>query len=403
MTTTAQIQGQCDPRFTAVREAFVDNFATREEVGAAVCVYVEGKPIVDLWGGYANAARTRPWDQHTIVNVASTTKGMVALCTHMLVERGLLDLDAPVARYWPAFAQADKAHIPVRWLLSHRAGLPAIRQDMPPQSLYDWHAFTRVLEETAPWWTPGTQHGYHAMTFGYLVGEVIRRISGKSVGQFLRTEVAGPLGADCFIGVQASEDARAAETLPDPPPLPGDTTVWDVLLRDPASMAARAFANPSYGHEVSNTRACRAAEIPSVNGHTTARALARIYGALADGGTLDGIHLLHPATIEAAIVEQSSGPDAILPFPTRFGLGFMLTMPEQAGTSGTGISPFPPFGPNPRAFGHPGGGGSIGFADLEGHIGFGYVMNQYQTGTPRNPDLRWVTLVEAAYKSLGAQ
>jgi CubicO group peptidase (beta-lactamase class C family) len=217
MTTTAPIHGQCDPRFTAVREAFADNFATRGEVGAAVCVYVEGTPVVDLWGGYANAARTRPWDQDTIVSVASTTKGMVALCTHMLVERGLLDLDAPVARYWPEFAQADKAQIPVRWLLSHRAGLPALRQDMPPQSLYDWHAFPRALAAEAPWWTPGTQHGYHALTFGYLVGEVIRRVSGKSVGQFFHTEVAGPLGADFFIGVPASEDARAAETLPDPP------------------------------------------------------------------------------------------------------------------------------------------------------------------------------------------
>jgi CubicO group peptidase (beta-lactamase class C family) len=400
MTTTASIHGQCDPRFTAVREAFADNFATRGEVGAAVCIYAQGKPVVDLWGGYANAARTRPWDQDTIVSVASTTKGMVALCTHMLVECGLLDLDAPVARYWPEFAQADKAHIPVRWLLSHRAGLPALRQEMPPQSLYDWHAYTSALAGEVPWWTPGTQHGYHALTFGYLVGEVIRRISGTSVGQFFRTEVAGPLGADFFIGVPESADARAAETLPDLPPLPGETTIWDVLLRDPTSMATRAFANPPRGPEVRNSRAWRAAEIPAGNGHTTARALARIYGALADGGTLDGVHLLHPATIDAAIVEQSSGPDAILPYPTRFGLGFMLTMPEQAGASGTGI---PPFGPNPRAFGHPGAGGSIGFADLDGRIGFGYVMNQYQTGTPRNPDLRWVTLVEAAYKSLGAK
>jgi CubicO group peptidase (beta-lactamase class C family) len=381
----------------AVREAFAENFATRGDVGAAVCVYVEGTPVVDLWGGYANAARTQPWDQDTIVNVASTTKGMVALCAHMLVERGLLDLDAPVARYWPEFARADKAHIPVRWLLSHRAGLPAIRQDMPPQSLYDWHAFPRALAAEAPWWTPGTQHGYHALTFGYLVGEVIRRISGTSVGQFFRAEVAEPLGADFFIGVPASADARAAETLPDLPPLPGETTVWEVLLRDPASMATRTFANPPRGPEVRNSRAWRAAEIPAGNGHTTARALARIYGALADGGTLDGVHLLHPATIDAAMVEQSSGPDAILPYPTRFGLGFMLTLPEQAGVAGTGI---PPFGPNPRAFGHPGAGGSIGFADLDGRLGFGYVMNQYQTGTPRNPDLRWVTLAEAAYNAL---
>jgi CubicO group peptidase (beta-lactamase class C family) len=400
MTTTVQIHGQCDPRFTAVREAFADNFSTRGEVGAAVCVYVEGTPVVDLWGGYANAARTRPWDQDTIVSVASTTKGMVALCAHMLVERGLLDLDAPVARYWPEFAQADKAHIPVRWLLSHRAGLPALRQDMSLQSLYDWHAFPRALAAEAPWWTPGIQHGYHALTFGYLVGEVIRRVSGKSVGQFFHTEVAGPLGADFFIGVPASEDARAAETLPDPPPLPGDTTVWDGLLRDPASIAARTFANPPRGPEVRNTRAWRAAEIPATNGHTTARALARIYGALADGGALDGVHLLRPATIDAAIVEQASGPDAVAPYPTRRGLGFILPLPEHFHAFGLSDQPF---GPNPCAFGHWGAGGSVGFADGDGGIGFGYVMNQYKTGTPRNPDLRWPALVEAVYASLGAK
>ncbi len=391
MTVTVQIQGTCDPRFMAVHEAFAENFAVRGEVGAAVCVYADGKPVVDLWGGYADAARTRPWDQNTIVSVASTTKGMVALSTHMLVERGLLDLDAPVARYWPAFAQAEKDTLPVRWLLSHRAGLPAVRRDLPPQSLYDWHAFTAALAETKPWWEPGTQHGYHAITFGFLLGEVIRRLSGKSVGQFLRTEVAGPLGADFFIGVPEAEDYRAAEVLPDPPPLPGDTTMWEVILRDPMSMAGRAFLNPPRTPDVTNTRAWRAAEIPAGNGHTTAKGLARIYGALAHGGALDGVSLLRRTTLEAASVEQSSGLDAVLSFPTRFGLGFMLPTPER------------PFGPNPHAFGHPGRGGSIGFADLAGGIGFGYVMNQYKTGTLRNPDLRWPVLVEAVYASLGAK
>lgn len=325
---------------------------------------------------------------------------MVALCAHILVERGILDLDAPVARYWPEFAQADKGQIPVRWLLSHRAGLPAIRRDMPAESLYDWHAFTAALAETAPWWTPGAQHGYHARTFDHLVGEVIRRISGKSVGQFLRAEVTGPLGADCFIGLPEAEDARAAEILPDLPALPGDTTLWDVIRRGPSSMAARAFSNPPGGPEMRNTRVWRAAEIPASNGHTTARALARIYGTLAVGGTLDAVHLLRPGTIDGAILEQSSGLDAVLPFPTRFGLGFMLTMPRQPGGSDSRL---PPFGPNPRAFGHPGAGGSIGFADLDGRLGFGYVMNQFQTGTAQNPDRRWTALVEAAYSSLGAK
>jgi CubicO group peptidase (beta-lactamase class C family) len=242
MSVVPQLQGACDPRFAAVREAFAENFAKRGDVGAAVCVYVEGKPVVDLWGGFADAARTRPWERDTIVSVASTTKGMTTLCTHMLVERGLLDLDAPVTRYWPEFAQAGKDTIPVRWLLSHRAGLPAIRRDMSPQSLYEWSAMTAALAETEPWWQPGTQHGYHAMTFGFLIGEVLRRITGKSVGQLLRAEVTGALGADFFIGVPEAEDARAAEVLPDPPPRPGDVTMWETLLQDPLSMSGRAFS-----------------------------------------------------------------------------------------------------------------------------------------------------------------
>ena len=400
MTTTLQIQGTCDAHFTAVRESFAENFAQRGDVGAAVCVYVEGKPVVDLWGGYANASRTRPWDRNTIASVASTTKGMVAICAHRLVERGLLDLDAPVARYWPEFAQAGKADLPVRWLLSHRAGLPAVRRDMPLQSLFDWHAYPSVLAATAPWWEPGTQHGYHALTFGYLVGEVIRRISGMSVGQFFRAEVAEPLTADFFIGVPESEDYRAAEILPDPPPLPGDTSFRDAIMRDSTSMAGRAFLNPPRGAAVTGSREWRAAEIPAANGHTTARALARIYGALAQGGVLDDVRLLHPATIDAAIEEQSCGPDAVVPGHSRFGLGFMLPLPEHFHDAGIGLQPF---GPNPRAFGHWGGGGSVGFADLDGRVGFGYVMNQYKTGTPRNPDLRWPILVEAVYTALGAQ
>ena len=396
MTTTAQIQGLCDPRFTAVREAFADNFAKRGDVGAAVCVYVAGKPVVDLWGGFADASRTRPWECHTIASVASTTKGMTALCAHHLVERGLLDLDAPVARYWPEFAQAGKDQIPVRWLLSHRAGLPAVRQDMPPDTLYDWPAYPIALAGSELWWEPGAQHGYHALTFGYLVGEVIRRITGKSVGQVLREAVTGPLDADFYLGVPASEDHRAADILPEPLPPSGGITMWDAIRRDPASMAGRTFLNPPRGAAITGSRAWRAAEIPAANGHTTARALARIYGALACGGALESVHLLHPETIDAAIVEQSYGPDAVISIPTRFGLGFMLTMPPA--TMGR-----EPFGPNPRAFGHPGQGGSLGFADLDGQVGFGYVMNQYQTGTLQNPDRRWSTLVDAVYTSLGAR
>src|SRR5215470_6365795 len=194
------IHGTCDERFAAVREAFAEGFRSRDEIGAAVAVVHDGRSVVDLWAGHADVARTRPWQRDTIVNIYSCTKAMTALCAHQLVERGELDLDAPVARYWPEFARGGKESIPVRWLLSHRAGLPAVRRDLATEALFDWNAFTAALVETDPWWEPGARHGYHSRTFGYLVGEVIRRVAGQTVGQFLRTEVAGPLGAEFYIG-----------------------------------------------------------------------------------------------------------------------------------------------------------------------------------------------------------
>ena len=382
------IDGHCEPRFTAVREQFFANFTERGDVGAAVCVYLDGVRVVDCWGGHADAARTRPFGPDTIVSVASTTKGMVALCAHMLAERGKLDLDAPVARYWPDFAAAGKQDIPVRWLLSHRAGLPAIRRTLPAAALFDWTAMTAALAETAPWWTPGERHGYHAVTYGHLVGEVIRRVDGRSVGAFLRDEVTGPLRADFFIGVPEEADGRAAEVLPPPPP--GEPTIWDTLLADPESVSGRTFLNPPLPLGLVNTRAWRAAEIPGANGHTSARGVARAYAALARGGELDGVRLLAPGTIEGAIVEQSRGRDAVLTLPTRFATGFMLAMPGGIFNCG----------PGRRTFGHPGHGGSIGFADPDARVGFGYVTNQYVTSTATHPDRRVPSLVDAVYAAL---
>ena len=382
------IDGHCDPRFTGVREAFFRNFTERGDFGAAVCVYLDGVRVVDCWGGHADAARTRAWTADTIVSVASTTKGMVALCAHMLAERGKLDLDAPVARYWPEFAQADKEEIRVRWLLSHRAGLPAIRPTLPAEALFDWSAMTGALAESRPWWTPGSQHGYHAITYGHLVGEVIRRVDGRTVGAFLRDEVTGPLRADFFIGVPEEIDARAAVVLPPPPP--AEPTIWDTILADPDSVSGRTFLNPPRTADLVNTRAWRAAEIPAANGHTSARGVARVYAALARGGELDTVRLLAPATIDRAIVVQSSGRDAVLTLPTRFATGFMLAHPGGLFECG----------PGRRTFGHPGRGGSIGFADPEARLGFGYVTNQYVTGTARHPDRRVASLVAATYAAL---
>ena len=388
MTASIQIHGKCDSKFDSVKDVFLENFRKRGDVGAAVCVYLQGKPVIDLWGGYADAARSRPWERDTIVTVASTTKGMVATCAHLLVERGQLDLDLPVAHYWPAFAQKGKENIPVRWLLSHRSGLPGVRQDMPPESLYDWNRYAAAIAETEPWWEPGSKHGYHALTYGFLVGEVIRRVSGQSVGQFFRNEISGPLNADFFIGVPEDQDHRAAEVIPGPIPDLEESPILAKILEDREGMTARAFINPPRQPDVFNTRAWRAAEIPSSNGHTTAWALARIYSMLAQGGVLDGLSILKSQTIENAIVEQSSGPDAILVYPNRFALGFGLS------------SELRPFGSNERAFGHSGQGGSTGFADLDAQVSFGYVMNQFLSPTVQAPDLRWPALANAVFDCL---
>jgi CubicO group peptidase (beta-lactamase class C family) len=399
MSAPVQIHGHCDPRFAAVRDAFAENLAARGDVGAAVSVTVDNVAVVDLWGGFADAARNRPWERDTVANVMSTTKGVTALAALMLVERGQLDLDAPVARYWPEFGAAGKAAIPVRWLLSHRAGLPGWREKLSADALYDWRRATDPLAAAEPWWEPGRQHGYHALTYGQLVGELIRRISGRSVGAFVRDEIAGPLGADFSIGVPAGREKHVAEILPDPPPPPGELPLALRLLANPGSHGARVFSNPGLRPGTANTAEWRAAELPAANGHTSARAIARIYGALAAGGRRESVHLLRPDTLALALEEQSHGRDAVLHFTTRFGLGFMLTLPDPpAGEDG-----FAPFSAGPRGFGHPGRGGSIGLGDPDARLGFGYVPNQYQTGTPGRRDRRWVTLCEAAYAALGAR
>lgn len=390
MTTTVAIQGICDTRFEGVKGAFAQNFADYAEVGAAVAVIVGGRMVVDLWAGHADAALSRPWQRDTIVNVFSTTKGLTAVCAHRLADQGLLDIDAPVAKYWPEFAQAGKNEIPVRYLLSHRAGLPGVRKMLPVGAAYDWEVMTSALAAEEPWWEPGTKHGYHALTYGYLVGEVVRRISGQSVGTYFRKEIAEPLGLDCHIGLSEEYDARPAEMLPMPPP-EGEGNPIAKALSDPESMTFKAFASPPdlMLPGTVNSRAWRAAEIPAANGHTDARSLARLYGALAQGGELDGYEVLTLEAIDRARVEQSHGEDAVLfGLPSRFGLGFMLDLPENR------------IVPQGDMFGHPGAGGSIGFGDPEAGIGFGYVMNKMIVPPDYFIDPRWRGLVEATYAAL---
>ena len=378
------IHGTCDPRFAGVRDAFAANFEAGREVGASFAVTVDGKPVVDLWAGHTDAARTRTWERDTLVNVFSTTKAMVALSVAVLVERGLLDVDAPVARYWPEFAQADKGAMPVRQLLSHTAGLAALRPPLPSEALYDWPRMIVALAAETPWWEPGTVSGYHALTFGYLVGEVVRRITGKTLGTFFRDEVAGPLSADFHIGLAAADDARVAEMIP--PTADEIAAAGSAGSADPESLLGKVMSNPRVVPELANTRAWRAAEIPAANGHGNARSVARALAALACGGTLDGVRLVGDATLDRAITEQCYATDLVLRFPIRWGLGFMLAGPEL------------PVGPNPRTFGHGGWGGSLGFADRDARVSWAYVMNKMSPGT--TGDSRAAGPLAALYGSL---
>lgn len=388
MSNSIPVHGTCESRFNTVRELFQRSLESGEEIGAAVSFVLDGRSVVDLWGGHYDLARTREWERDTLVNVYSTTKGMVALCANQLIDRGLLDVDAPVAKYWPEFAAAGKRDLPVRWLLSHKAGLCAIREPLPKGSLYDWHRMCAALAAQEPWWTPGDGHGYHAFTFGFLVGEVIRRITGESAGTYFRRNVAEPLRADFHIGLAAENDARTSDIYsvfignkpaPSGPsrdtasPPTGPLAEFARAVRDPTTMQGAMFSNPPQEAGAVNTREWRAAEIPAVNGHGTARSLARIYGALARGGEIDGVRILSPAAIARATTEEASGPERMFlgGVPMRFGLGFILS---------GGTSSFTRLSPNPCAFGHTGAGGSLGMADPDARIGFGFTMNNMHGG-----------------------
>ena len=387
MTSEIEVEGSCDPRFERVREVFAENFRLRDEVGAGIAVMLDGQLVVDLWGGHHERERTRAWQPDTLVNVYSTTKGVTALAAHRLVDEGKLDLDAPVAKYWPEFAQAGKGELPVRFLLSHRAGLPAVRKLLPNEALYDWEAITSALAAEAPWWTPGTAHGYHAVTFGWLVGQVVRRIAGTSLGAYVRDSFAKPLGLDFHIGLAEREHGRVADILQQVPPDPtGEAAqLFARSLAEPEGVTARAFANPPSMVLGPNVPAWRSAEIPGANGHGTARALATLYGRAALG---DGAVISRDA-IERCRTEQSYGDDLVLGVRTRFGLGFMLRQDSHAGGRCLGAG----------AFGHPGAGGSLAFADPEARLGFGYVMNRM--GPRILLDDRAIALVEALNGCLG--
>jgi CubicO group peptidase (beta-lactamase class C family) len=376
---TPTIFGNCDAAFRGVHDAFANNFSENDEIGACVAISVGGALVVDLWGGRADP-RGRLWERDTIVDVFSVGKAMVALALLVLVERRQLDIDDPVALHWPEFAAEGKGAVTVAQLMSHQAGLPGIRHPLTPGAMYDWDLMTGALAKETPWWEPGTALGYHVNTLGFLGGELVRRVSGEPFNQFFTNEVARPLGADFTFGLGPAEDARVADfQFPESASFP--------TVQQDSDDATFVYANPpgASGIGLVNSRAWRAAVHPSSNGHSNARAIARIYGLLAAGGSLDDVRLLGSTTLDAATAELSLGHDRILERRSRFGFGFELTMPER------------PLGPGPASFGHYGAGGSLGMADPDAGLAFGYCMNRFGL---RWQDPRNKALVNAAYACL---
>jgi CubicO group peptidase (beta-lactamase class C family) len=400
------VHGDVEEGFGPVADAFRRNFTHHGEVGAACSVYADGRKVVDLWGGVADPRAERPWTEDTLQLVFSCTKGATAACANLLMERGELDPDAPVATYWPEFATAGKESIPVRWLLCHKAGLPDVDRPVTFEGALTWDPVVHALAAQAPMWEPGTAHGYHAVTWGWLVGEVIRRVSGRSVGRFFAEEIAGPLGLSFWIGLPEELQGRVSRlTTRDPRderggapvhhravtaaaegPAPAETKAARATYLDEGSLTARALVAPAgaLSGGVWNRPEVHRAEIPSANGIADARSLARLYAGLV--GEVDGVRILGEDQVRLAREPQTSGHDKVLFFETVFGLGFMLT------------SEYSPYGA-PDNFGHAGAGGSLGFGDPVRGLGFGYVMNRMHDRMTRDP--RAFGLTRAVYRSIG--
>jgi CubicO group peptidase (beta-lactamase class C family) len=379
------VGGSVEAGFEPVRDAFVDNFDRYGEVGAAFCVHLNGRPIVDLWGGVTTPGGSDPYTAGTLQMVMSTTKGVVAIAAHMLAEEGRLDFDAPVTDYWPEFAAEGKQSIPVRWLFSHRAGLAAIDRPLTIEDVYAWDPVVDALAAQQANWEPGSAHGYHAGTYGWLAGEVIRRASGVSVGRFVAERIARPLDLDLWIGLPHVLNVRVAPQIPPPPPPPGTPAdPFMARLADPKSLMYRAFTNPAGLLTTANLPAFRAAEVPAVNGIGTARSLSRLYAACI--GKVDGVRLLKPETLERAMRIEAQGEDLVVGYETRYGTGFQLTFPSRP-MAGEG------------SFGHYGMGGSMAFAHPARGLSFGYVMNQMLS--PSGPDPRSTALIQAVLRCAG--
>lgn len=390
-----RIEGSYDPRFAEVAAEFERNFAERDEVGASVCVTHEGATVVDLWGGQADAAAGKAWERDTVSIVFSCTKGATAICAHVLASRGELELDAPVRRYWPEFAKAGKEDATVRMMLDHSVGLPALRTPVRPGGCNDWDYMIGLLEAEEPFWKPGIRNGYHMINFGWTVGELVRRVSGRSLGTFFREEIAEPLGLDFWIGLPEEIEPRVAPIIPFLPQPDGEVGEFmQKMLGEPSSIQALSLFNS--GGFNPNDRACHAAEIGGGGGIGNGRSLAGMYAPLACGGSLDGVTLVDgDALARMGEVAMATNEDATLLIPTRFALGFMKSIDNRQipridrDSAVLGAA----------AFGHVGAGGSIGFADPATGMSFGYSMNRMGQGILLNE--RGQSLVDAAYRALG--
>ena len=382
-------EGWTEPGFERVRDVFTTNLEEGHDVGASFAAYHRGRQVVDLWGGIADPATDRPWEKDAIAVVFSTTKGATATCAHRLAQEGRLDLDAPVVEYWPEFGQAGKEEIPVSFLLAHQAGLPWVDERLSLADVLSWEPLIHALERQAPVWPPGTQHGYHAVTFGFLVGEVVRRVSGRSVGTYFREEIAAPLGLDFWIGLPEEHEPRVA-TLIGGLSLDGLDDATRAVMEQfvgPETMLGKALTvnGAIDSTDALATRAAHAAELPATGGIGDARSIARLYAAII--GEVDGIRVLEPAQVELARTRRTNGPNTVLlNLDLQFGLGFIVTSSlVQVG--------------GPNSFGHFGLGGSGGWCDPDAELTFGYVMNRLELGLAG--DLRIFSLINACYDALG--
>lgn len=375
-----EIHGHCADKFASVKAAFENNFTHHDEIGASVAITHEGEFVVDLWAGHLGRDKVQAWDENTITNVWSSTKTMAAMCLLVLADRSEVDLHAPAAKYWPEFAAAGKDKVEVRHFLSHMAGLSGMDTKVEGDALYDWDWMTRELAAQAPWWEPGTASGYHALTQGHLIGEIVRRVTGQSLGTFFASEIADPLGADFHIGIADEHIPRISPL--EPPP-------QNVRPANDDSVASKTFANPPVLAEQAMEPAWRKAEIPAANGQGNARSIVRAQTPMANGGEAFGKRILSEAGTRRIFEQQSSGVDLVLGIPVMFGLGYGINNPAT------------PLGPNEKIAYWGGYGGSIVIVDQDARLCISYVMNRMEQGT--TGDVRGLSLVMAAYQSLMAE